>query len=46
MGGYLLTNFYNATIRLGDTLVVAGAFFWSMHIIFVGKIIEKYDIRL
>ncbi len=46
MGGYLLTNFYNATIRLGDTLVVAGAFFWSMHIIFVGKIIEKYDLPL
>ena len=44
MGGYLLTNFHNATIRLGDTLVILGAFFWSLHIIFVGKIIENYDL--
>jgi len=46
MGGYLLTNFYSATVRLGDTLVIAGAFFWSMHIIFVGKIIEHYNLPL
>ena len=29
LGGYLLTNFYNATVRIGDTLVILGAFFWS-----------------
>ena len=46
MGGYLLTNFYNATIRIGDTLVILGAFFWSTHIIFTGKIIEKYHLPL
>ena len=46
MGGYLLTNFYSATVRLGDTLVIAGAFFWSLHIIFVGKIIENYNLPL
>ena len=34
IGGYLLTNFYDATVRLGDTLVVLGALFWSTHIIF------------
>ncbi len=43
IGGYLLTNFHDATIRLGDTLVVVGAIFWSLHIIFVGKIIEEFD---
>jgi len=43
IGGYLLTNFQDATIRLGDTLVVVGAIFWSLHIIFVGKIIEEFD---
>ena len=43
IGGYLLTNFHDATIRLGDTLVVAGAIFWSLHIIFIGKIIEEFD---
>ena len=46
MGGYLLTNFYNATVRIGDTLVILGAFFWSTHIIFTGKIIENYSLPL
>ncbi len=46
MGGYLLTNFYNATVRMGDTLVIMGAFFWSTHIIFTGKIIENYNLPL
>ena len=39
IGGYLLTNFYDATIRLGDGLVILGALFWSTHIIFVGIIV-------
>ena len=43
IGGYLLTNFYDATVRLGDTLVIIGAIFWSLHIIFIGKIIEEFD---
>ena len=40
IGGYLLTNFYDATVRLGDTLVVLGALFWSTHIIFTGIMID------
>jgi drug/metabolite transporter (DMT)-like permease len=46
IGGYLLTNFYDATIRLGDTLVILGALFWSTHIIFTGIIVTKYDLPL
>ena len=46
MGGYLLTNFYSATIRIGDALVIIGAFFWSTHIIFTGKIIDNYNLPL
>jgi drug/metabolite transporter (DMT)-like permease len=46
MGGYLLTNFYNATVRLGDSLVILGAFFWSTHIIFTGMIIKNYNLPL
>ena len=46
IGGYLLTNFHDATIRLGDTLVVLGALFWSTHIIFTGIIITKYNLPL
>jgi drug/metabolite transporter (DMT)-like permease len=46
MGGYLLTNFYSATVRIGDVLVIIGAFFWSTHIIFTGQIIKKYNLPL
>ena len=46
IGGFLLTNFYDATVRLGDTLVVLGALFWSTHIIFTGIIISKYNLPL
>ncbi len=46
IGGYLLTNFQDATVRLGDTLVVLGALFWSTHIIFTGIIIKKYNLPL
>ena len=46
LGGYLLTNFNNAEIRLGDTLVVIGALFWSLHIIYIGKIIETFDVPI
>ena len=46
IGGYLLTNFHDATVRLGDTLVVLGALFWSTHIIFTGMIVTKYNLPL
>ncbi len=46
IGGYLLTNFYDATVRLGDSLVLVGAFFWSTHIIFTGIIIKKFNYPL
>ena len=46
IGGYLLTNFYDATVRLGDSLVLLGAFFWSTHIIFTGMIVVRYNLPL
>ena len=46
IGGYLLTNFYDATVRLGDGLVILGALFWSTHIIFTGIIVTKYNLPL
>ena len=45
-GGYLLTNFYDATIRKGDTLVVLGAIFWALHIIYVGKVIKNFNLPI
>ena len=46
IGGYLLTNFQDATVRLGDSLVILGALFWSTHIIFTGLIVTKYNLPL
>ena len=46
IGGYLLTNFHDATVRLGDALVILGALFWSTHIIFTGIIVTKYNLPL
>ena len=46
IGGYLLTNFHDATVRLGDSLVILGALFWSTHIIFTGIIVTKYNLPL
>ena len=44
VGGYLLTNFYDASVRKGDILVLVCALFWSLHIIFIGQLVEKFDL--
>ena len=46
IGGYLLTNFQDATVRFGDSLIVLGSLFWSTHIIFTGIIVIKYNLPL
>ena len=43
IGGYFLSDIGDATIRLGDSLVLIGAVFWALHIIYIGKIIEQFD---
>ena len=43
VGGYFLTNFQDATVRIGDTLVVICALFWALHIIFIGIIIKEFN---
>ena len=43
IGGYFLTDFSNATVRLGDTLVLIGAIFWALHIIYIGRLVSKFD---
>jgi len=44
IGGYFLSDIGNATIRLGDSLVLIGALFWALHIIYIGKIIDLFDL--
>ena len=43
VGGYFLTDFSNATVRLGDTLVLIGAIFWALHIIYIGRLVSEFD---
>ena len=45
-GVYLLSDFSNASVRLGDTLVIFCAFFWSLHIIFIGNFIKVFNLPL
>ena len=44
IGGYFLSDIGDATIRLGDSLVLIGALFWALHIIYIGKIINRFDL--
>ena len=46
VGVYLLSDFTNATIRLGDALVILCALFWSLHIIFIGNFIKNFNLPL
>ena len=46
VGVYLLSDFSNATVRLGDSLVILCAFFWSLHIIFIGVFIKNFNLPL
>ena len=44
VGGYFLSDINNSTIMFGDSLVLIGAVFWALHIIYIGKIIDQYDL--
>ncbi len=44
VGGYFLSDINNVEVRFGDTLVLIGAVFWALHIIYIGKIIQKFDL--
>ena len=45
-GVYLLSDFSNSTIMLGDALVILCAVFWALHIIFTGEFVKHFDIPL
>ena len=44
LGGYFLSDINDVEVRFGDTLVLIGAVFWALHIIYIGKIILKFDL--
>ena len=43
LGGFLLTEFDDITIRAGDTLSVINAFFWAFHIVFISKFLRIFN---
>ena len=45
-GVYLLSDFSDATIRLGDSLVILCALFWALHIIFIGNFAKSFNLPL
>tara|TARA_B100000686_G_C16556509_1_gene845463 strand:+ start:75 stop:965 length:891 start_codon:yes stop_codon:yes gene_type:complete len=45
-GVYLLSDFSNSEIMLGDSLVILCSVFWALHIIFAGKFMEIFDIPM
>ena len=44
IGGYLLSDINDTSVRFGDGLVLIGALFWALHIIYIGKLIRNFDI--
>ncbi len=44
LGGYFLSDFKDADVRLGDALVLLGAVFWALHIIYIGKLVTKFNL--
>ncbi|MFL2883433.1 MAG: DMT family transporter [Pelagibacteraceae bacterium] len=43
LGGLLLSELDNYRVRIGDSLVVIGAFFWALHIVYVSKFLKIFD---
>jgi drug/metabolite transporter (DMT)-like permease len=43
LGAYLLSTGGSMQIRAGDVLELAGALFWSLHVVVVGKFADKFE---
>ncbi len=44
LGGYFLSDFNDANVRMGDGIVLIGAIFWALHIIYIGKLISEFNL--
>ena len=45
-GVYLLSDFSNSEVMMGDALVILCSVFWALHIIFAGKFMENFNIPI
>ena len=43
IGGLFLSELDNLRVRIGDSLVVVGAFFWALHIVYVSKFLKVFN---
>ena len=43
IGGYFLSDINNVEVRFGDALVLIGAIFWALHIIYIGRLVSEFD---
>ena len=41
LGGFLLSELDNYRVRIGDSLVIIGALFWALHIVYVSKFFKN-----
>ena len=44
VGGYFLSDISDVEVIFGDSLVLIGALFWALHIIYIGKIIKIFNL--
>jgi drug/metabolite transporter (DMT)-like permease len=44
IGLFLLSTGGQLRLNRGDALVLAGAFFWALHVIFTGRLVQRMDV--
>ena len=43
IGGFLLTELDNVSVRTGDAIAVFNAFFWAFHIVFISRFLRIFN---
>ena len=43
LGGLFLTELDNVTVRLGDSIALFNALFWSFHIVFISRLLRFFN---
>ena len=43
LGGFLLTELDNISVRTGDAIAVFNAFFWAFHIVFISRFLRIFN---
>ena len=46
LGSFCLTEINNVTVRLGDSIALLNAIFWSFHIVFISKLLKEFNFPL